>query len=106
MPRPKHRRPSSLMRKRSFIFLTLLAVAAFLASSPQALRRTRDLFARPSSRPSTAVATSKPAGSAHPSAYTASIQGNARHGDGEVADAAGGSRAQEDSQDAMNAVAA
>jgi hypothetical protein len=36
------------MRKRSFVFLTLLAVGAFLASSPEALRRTRELFGNPS----------------------------------------------------------
>src|SRR5262249_32604759 len=42
------------MRKRAFVFLTLLAVGAFLASSPEALRRTRELFiSGDSSRPVT-----------------------------------------------------
>jgi hypothetical protein len=96
------------MRKRTIVFLTLLAVGAFLASSPEALQWARELFAG-----STSMATSRPADSGHP-------KGRA-HGHGEAVriesqaksaeldnsrPSAGESQAPEDNPDAMNAVAA
>src|SRR4051812_45273478 len=91
------------MRKRSFVFLTLLAVGAFLASSPEPLRRSRELFARPARR--TSLARIKPLRGSQGEALMKPQTGYSDQDDSARLSPAE-SQPPEESQAAMNAVAA